>query len=73
MAEDFGARVYISHVAQEAGAEPDASEEALVAVSGEAVGIGRRVERPGFFADRSLGDLFEIVGVDDGFETGLLM
>ena len=39
MAEDFGTRVYNSHVAQESWAEPDASEEALVAVSREAVGI----------------------------------
>ena len=73
MAEDFSARIYISHVAQESGAEPNASEEALVAVSREAVGIGRGVKRPGLFADRSLGDLFEVVGVDDGFETGLLV
>ena len=73
MAEDFGARVYTSHVAQEAGAEPNASEEALVAVSCEAVGIGRRVKSPGLFADRSLGNVFEVVSVDDGFEAGLLV
>ena len=40
MAEDFGARVYTSHVAQESGPEPDASEEAPVAVAREAVGVG---------------------------------
>jgi hypothetical protein len=73
VAKDFGARIYISHVAQESGAEPNASEEALVAVSGEAVCIGRRVKSPGLFADRSLGDDFEVVGVDDSFETGLLV
>ena len=73
MAEDFSARIYISHVAQESGAEPNASEEALVTVSGEAVCIGRRVKRPGLFAGRSLGNVLEIVSVDDGFEAGLLV
>jgi hypothetical protein len=73
VAEDFGARIYTPHVAQEARPEPYASEEALVAVSREAVGIGGRVKRPGLFTDRSLGDVFEVVSVDDGFKTGLLV
>lgn len=73
MAEDLGARVYIPHIAQESRPEPDASEKALVAVPREAVGVGRRVKRPGLFANRPLGDLFKVVGVDDTFETGLLV
>lgn len=73
MAEDFGARVYASHIAQESGTEPYASEEALVAVSREAVGVGGRVKRPGLFADSPLGNFFEVIGVDDGFKAGFLV
>lgn len=73
MAEDFGARVYTSYIAQESGTEPDASKEAPIPVSREAVGIGRRVECPSLFADCPLGNLFEVIGVDDSFETGLLL
>lgn len=40
MAENFGAGVYTAYITQESRAEPDASEEALVTVSREAVGVG---------------------------------
>ena len=73
MTEDFGAGVYTFHVPQQSGTEPDASEEVLVAISRQAIGIGGRVECPSFLADGPLRDLFEVIGIDNRFEARLLM
>ena len=40
MSEDSNAGVDVADVAQETGSEPYSAEEGLVAISGQAVGVG---------------------------------
>lgn len=65
MSEDLGAGVNIADVTQQTRSKPYAAEEVSVAVSGQAIGVGRRVEGPCLFADGPLGDFFEVICIDD--------